>query len=134
MSDVPVQYFQSVIAVELAITAGLLYQIRFFEPRRPDESDDGVSNPWLRLLVAVVLGSTVFGALASIRHQAGPVAATSLAVGVALSLVPILLRVLPPLARETQVSRAGPSGASVTWVALALYLALVIALVVTLNT
>jgi hypothetical protein len=28
--DVPVQYFQSVIAIELAVTGALLWQIRFF--------------------------------------------------------------------------------------------------------
>ena len=31
--DVPVQYFQSVIAIELAVTGALLWQIRFFESR-----------------------------------------------------------------------------------------------------
>jgi hypothetical protein len=29
--DVPVQYFQSVIAIELAVAGALLWQIRFFE-------------------------------------------------------------------------------------------------------
>ena len=29
--DVPVQYFQSVIAIELAVSGALLWQMRFFE-------------------------------------------------------------------------------------------------------
>ena len=29
--DVPVQYFQSVIAIELAVAGALLWQMRFFE-------------------------------------------------------------------------------------------------------
>jgi len=32
--DVPVQYFQSVIGIELAVTGALLWQIRFFESRQ----------------------------------------------------------------------------------------------------
>jgi len=32
--DLPVQYFQSVIAIELAVTGALLWQIRFFESRQ----------------------------------------------------------------------------------------------------
>jgi hypothetical protein len=39
--DVPVQYFQSVIALETAITGVLLFQIRFFATGKdaPEESD-----------------------------------------------------------------------------------------------
>jgi hypothetical protein len=33
MVAVPIQYFQSVIAVELAVTGALLFQIRYFAPR-----------------------------------------------------------------------------------------------------
>jgi hypothetical protein len=30
--EVPVQFFQSVIAIELAVAGALLWQIRYFEP------------------------------------------------------------------------------------------------------
>jgi hypothetical protein len=32
-TDVPVQYFQSVITIELAVAGALLWQMRYFEPR-----------------------------------------------------------------------------------------------------
>jgi hypothetical protein len=38
-SDVPVQYFQSIIAVELAIAGALLFQVRFFDKDRADQGD-----------------------------------------------------------------------------------------------
>jgi hypothetical protein len=52
--DVPVQYFQSVIALETAITGVLLFQIRFFATGKdaPEASD---VHPRLRVLLLVVL-------------------------------------------------------------------------------
>jgi hypothetical protein len=49
--NVPVQYYQSVIAIETAVTGVLLFQIRFFEqhPRAVDDLTDGnpgVAVPW----------------------------------------------------------------------------------------
>jgi len=35
---VPVQYFQSVIAIELAVTGALLWQMRYFEPQDRKQS------------------------------------------------------------------------------------------------
>jgi hypothetical protein len=37
--DVPVQYFQSVIAIELAVTGALLWQIRFFDSKTTDHPE-----------------------------------------------------------------------------------------------
>jgi hypothetical protein len=37
MEAVPIQYFQSVIVVELAVTGALLFQIRYFAPRGIEE-------------------------------------------------------------------------------------------------
>ena len=73
--DVPVQYFQSVIALETAITGVLLFQIRFFATSEdaPPESD-----------------------------------AFLVTVGVAVSLLPILLRVLPPLRRDARTRQRHP--------------------------
>jgi hypothetical protein len=58
MDDVPIQYFQSVIAIELAVTGALLFQIRYFAPRR-DQAEEDLPDPLLRLAVAVVLGATL---------------------------------------------------------------------------
>lgn len=121
--DVPVQYFQSIIAIELAITGALLFQVRYFEPRHTGDPDQpGLPDPRLRLLIAVILGATIFGSLDAIVHHGGPAQATAVAVGVALSLLPILIRVLPPLVIE-----AKPDGqrsySSLTIVGLLLYAA-----------
>lgn len=64
--DVPVQVFQSVIAIEVAITGALLFQIRFFESAQAAEGNRvKVPAPWLRLAMATVIGATLFG---SLRH------------------------------------------------------------------
>lgn len=96
----PVQYFQSVIAIELGITGALLFQMRFFETRQKAEESGHVPDARLRLLVAVILGSTMFGSLQAIRHEGQEMAASLVMVGLAVSLLPILLRVLPPLTQD----------------------------------
>ena len=109
--DVPVQFFQSVIAVEVAITGALLFQIRFFESARiADDKGAGIPAPWLRLVMALVLGATVFGSLYAIATDGQRSAALAVTAGLALSLLPILLRVLPPLTSsrsDTAVTTAG---------------------------
>jgi len=102
--DVPVQYFQSVIALETAITAVLLFQIRFFATSKdaPEESD---VDPRLRVLLLVVLTATVFGSLEAIREGRGRWSALLVTVGLAVSLLPILLRVLPPLQRDVRTQQ-----------------------------
>jgi hypothetical protein len=129
--EVPVQFFQSTIAIELAVTGALLFQIRYFEPRESDTERE-LPDPRLRLLVAVILGATVFGSLDAIVHRAGLEVAIAVTIGVALSVLPILTRVLPPL-----VGEAHPDGrrsvSAVTAIGLVLYVVAVCGLVVVLN-
>jgi hypothetical protein len=128
MDDVPVQYYQTVVAIELAVTGALLFQIRFFDPAQTI----GGRHAWRRLAVAIVLGSTLFGCLYSIRHGSGSGAAAAVTAGLALSIVPILLRVLPPLARGAR-SGGHEDQRAVTVLALVLYVLATCAIVVTLN-
>jgi glucose-6-phosphate-specific signal transduction histidine kinase len=131
--DVPVQYFQSVIAIELAVAGALLWQMRFFESSSTARRDgEHLPDPRLRLGLALVLGATLFGSLWAIAHEGESWAATAVTVGLALSLLPILLRVLPPLARETATHERDPNHA-VTVVGLLLYGLLVAGVVVLLN-
>jgi len=128
MDEIPVQYYQTVVAIQLAVTGALLFQIRFFDSAHTITG----RHAWRRLAVAVVLGSTLFGCLYSIRHGGGPGAAAAVTTGLALSIVPILLRVLPPLASGARGGgHEGPR--EVTIVALALYAVATAAIVVTLN-
>jgi hypothetical protein len=125
MDDVPIQYFQSVIAIELAVTGALLFQIRYFAPRR-DQAEEDLPDPLLRLAVAVVLGATLFGSLEAMLHGGDKTAAAAVLIGLAVSLLPILLRVLPPLRREAQ-SHERRSDVAVTIAGVLLYVALVVA-------
>jgi hypothetical protein len=127
--DVPVQYFQSVIALEVAVTGALLWQIRYFEstgPRREDLPDSR-----LRLGLALVLGATVFGSLWAIANEGPEWAAVAVTIGLAVSIVPILLRVLPPLARDAKTSERSP-GYALTVAGLIAYVAVVTAFLVVL--
>jgi hypothetical protein len=128
MDEVPVQYYQTVVAIQLAVTGALLFQIRFFDSGRTI----GGRHAWRRLAVAIVLGSTLFGCLYSIRHGSGQGAAAAVTAGLALSIVPILLRVLPPLASGARGSGEEDQRV-VTIVALVLYALATAAIVVTLN-
>jgi hypothetical protein len=123
--DVPVQFFQSTIAIELAVAGALLWEIRYFErdsalardrQRRPD--------PRLQLLFGFVLGATLFGSLWAIADEGDAIAATLVTTGVAISVVPILIRVLPPLARDARTSERDPDYA-VTLVGLVVYVVVV---------
>jgi hypothetical protein len=127
--DVPVQYFQSVIAIEVAVTGALLWQIRYFEssgPRREDLPDSR-----LRLGLALVLGTTVFGSLWAIADNGPEWAAVAVTIGLAVSIVPILLRVLPPLARDAKTRERNP-GYALTVAGLIAYVAVVTAFLVVL--
>jgi hypothetical protein len=124
--EVPVQYFQSVIAIELAVAGALLWQIRFFETKsRARPEGEHLPDPRLRAGMALVLGATVFGSLWAMADEGEsrwPALAVTL--GLAVSLVPILLRVLPPLAKDAATSERDPQY-TVTVVGLLLYVLVV---------
>jgi cytochrome bd-type quinol oxidase subunit 2 len=124
--DVPVQYFQSVIAIELAVAGALLWQMRFFESKdTTGPESEHLPDARLRVGMALVLGATVFGSLWAMvdeGHSRWP--ALAVTVGLAISLVPILLRVLPPLAKDAATSERDPNY-TVTVVGLLLYVAVV---------
>jgi hypothetical protein len=131
--DVPVQYYQSIIAIELAVTGALLWQIRFFEPRRAERRDgEHRPDPRLQLLLALVVGATLFGCLWAMADDGQSRAATAVTVGLALSLVPILLRVLPPLAKDATTRERDPDY-PVTVAGLLLYVVVVAGVIVLLN-
>jgi hypothetical protein len=125
--DVPVQYFQSVIALETAVTGVLLFQIRFFATSMdtPQESD---VDPRLRVLLLLVLTATVFGSLEAIREGWGRWSAVLVTVGLAVSVLPIVLRVLPPLQRDARTQQRHPHY-WITVLALALYAVIVVLVV-----
>jgi hypothetical protein len=105
--DVPVQYFQAVIALETAITGVLLFQIRFFDTNKNATTEVG-TDPRLRLLMLAVLTATIFGSLEVIREHWGAWSAVLVTVGLAVSVLPILLRALPPLTRDAQTQQRHP--------------------------
>jgi hypothetical protein len=126
--DVPVQYYQSVIAIEMGVAGVLLFQIKFFDTRNGAR---GESDPRIRLLMLIVLIATIFGCLEGIREGGGRWAAVLVTVGLAVSLLPILLRVLPPLRRDVQTRERDPNY-WVTVLGLTLYAAIV-ALIVSID-
>ena len=131
--DVPVQFFQSVIAIELAVTGTLLWQMRFFDSREARRRDDvRLPDPRLRLGLALVLGATLFGSLWAIADEGPKWAAIAVTVGLATSLIPILLRVLPPLAKDAATNERDPNYA-ITVLGLALYVAVVASFLVLLD-
>jgi hypothetical protein len=129
-TEVPIQFFQSVIAIELAVTGALLFQINYFssheKTRREDERRPG---PTLRLAVAVILGATLFGSLLAMLDGGDRTAAAALLVGLAVSILPILLRVLSPLRRDIQAEER-PGYVFVTVVGVIVYSILVAAAVI----
>ena len=131
--DVPPQFFQSVIAIELAVTGALLWQMRFFESRRGKARDDEpLPDARLRLALALVLGTTLFGSLWAIADEGPKWAALVVTVGLAVSLIPILLRVLPPLAKDAATNERDPQFA-VTVLGLILYVAVIAGVLVLLD-
>jgi len=103
--DVPVQFFQSTIAIELAVAGALLWEIRYFERESTAGQERQLPDARLKLLFALVLGATVFGSLWAIAEEGDALAASLVTTGVAVSLLPILIRVLPPLARDIHTSK-----------------------------
>jgi Kef-type K+ transport system membrane component KefB len=123
--EVPIQFFQSVIAIQLAVTGALLFQVRYFSPREKTwREDDRLPSATLRLAVAVVLGATLFGSLLAMLHGGDRTAAAALLIGLAVSTLPVLLRVLPPLRRDLQ-SDERPRYVVVTFVGVIVYVLLI---------
>jgi hypothetical protein len=129
--EIPVQYFQSVIAIELAVSGALLWQIRFFESNTRRQGDP-LPDARLRLGLALVLGTTLFGSLWAMADEGPKWAAVVVTVGLALSLVPIVLRVLPPLTKDATTNERDPDYA-VTVVGLLLYVVVVAGVLVLLD-
>jgi hypothetical protein len=131
--DVPVQYFQSVIAIELAVTGALLWQIDFFASKRAAPREGEVPDPRLRILIALILGATVFGSLwAMVDEGESRWPAIAVTIGLAISIVPILLRVLPPLAKDAATSERDPNY-GLTVAGLVMYVAVVAGFLVLLD-
>jgi peptidoglycan/LPS O-acetylase OafA/YrhL len=129
--DVPIQYFQSVITIELAVAGALLWQIHYFRPRDATNGEE-LSDPRLRLGVALVLGATVFGSLWAMADEGPKWAAIAVTLGLAISLVPILLRILPPLAKDAKTNARDPNFA-ITVAALLAYSAVVAGFLIVLD-
>ena len=123
--DVPVQFFQSAIAIALAVAGALLWQLRFFDSNDA-RRQDRVSLPdaRLRLGLALVLGTTLFGSLWAIADEGPKWAAYFVTIGLAVSILPIGLRVLPPLAKDSLTNERFPDYA-ITVIGLVLYVAVV---------
>jgi hypothetical protein len=130
--DVPVQFFQSAIAIELAVTGALLWQMRYFDKDASRRDSERLPDSRLRLGLAVVLGTTLFGSLWAIADEGPKWAALAVTVGVAISLIPIFLRVLPPLAKDAATDKRDPDFA-VTILGLALYVGVVAGFLVLLD-
>jgi hypothetical protein len=121
-SAVPVQYFQSIIATQVVVAGALLFQVRFFDN---SNIKSGLKvDPWLRLVVIVVIAATLFASFEAMRQGWGSPAAALVTAGLALSVLPILVRVLPPLTRDIETQRRDPH-LWVTVLALLLYCAAV---------
>jgi hypothetical protein len=87
----------------------------------------------LRVGMALVLGATVFGSLwAMVDEGQSRWPAIAVAIGLAISLIPILLRVLPPLTRDAKTNERDPNYA-VTVAALLLYVIVVAGFLVQLD-
>lgn len=131
MDEVPVQFFQSIISIELAVTGALLWNVRYFDRRDTQEQRGRPRSAWVLVFMSLVLAATVFGSLYAIRHRGQSAAAIAVTVGVAISVIPILLKVLPPLRRSADDGR--PPERSVTIVGLVLYFVSVASIVVALS-
>jgi preprotein translocase subunit Sec61beta len=119
---VPVQYFQSIIAIQLAVAGALLFQVRFFDTSNTKRGPQ--IDPRLRLVVVLVIAATLFVSLEAMRQGWGASAAALVTAGLALSVLPILIRVLPPLTRDIESHTRDPH-LWVTVLALVAYCAIV---------
>jgi len=65
MDDVTLQYLQSVIAIQLGVTAALPLQIRLTPQRGTRREGEHFPDVYRRLAFAVVIGATLFKSLAA---------------------------------------------------------------------
>ena len=114
------------IAIELVIVGALLWQIRFFD-KEDTQAETSRKDPRLQLLLLVVLTAILFGSLEALREGGGQLAAVLLTVGLAVSLLPILLRVLRPVRRDATMQPRDPQ-LWVTLLGLILFAAVVVLL------
>ena len=121
------------IGIELAVTGALLWNIRFFESGdRARRNSEHLPDSRLRLGLALVLGVTLFGSLWAIADEGPKWAALAFTVGLAISLIPILLRVLPPLAKDASTDKRDADHV-VTVLGLILYVVVVAGVLVLLD-
>jgi hypothetical protein len=83
--DIPVQYFQSVIAIELAVSGALLWQMRFFESNTARREGEPLPDARLRVGLALVLRATLFGSLWATADEGPKCAAVAVTIGLAVS-------------------------------------------------
>ena len=122
--DVPVQFFQSAITIELAVAGALLWQIRYFDRDAARRDRQGLRDARVQLFFVLVMGATLFGSLWAIAEQGKALAASLITAGVAVSLLPVLVHLLPPLARDARTSKRD-ANSTVTVVGLLSYVVVV---------
>jgi hypothetical protein len=107
--------------------------MHYFEPGNATRRDsERLPDSRLRLGLALVLGTTVFGSLWAMADEGPKWAAVAVTIGLAVSLIPILLRVLPPLAKDSLTNKRDPDYA-VTVLGLVFYVAVVAGVLVLLD-
>ena len=107
--------------------------MHFFESDDEARRDrERLPDARLRLCLALVLGTTVFGSLWAMADEGPKWAAVPVTVGLAVSLIPILLCGLPPLARDAATNKRDPDDA-LTLLGLVLYVLVVAAVLVLLE-
>ena len=130
--DVPVQFFQTTIAIELAVAGALLWEIRYFERGGAKAEARQLPDARLQLFFALVVAATVFGSLWALADEGEALAATLVTTGVAISLLPILVRVLLPLAKDARTSERD-SNSALTILGLSVYALVVSGVIALIN-
>src|SRR5262245_15413558 len=105
--------------------------MRFFE-RKDAVTRAQLPDPRLQIFFGLLLGATVFGSLWAIADEGGSIAATLITTGIAISVLPILMRGLPSLARDAATRNRDPNY-RVTAVGLVLYAAVVGGIIAVIN-
>jgi heme/copper-type cytochrome/quinol oxidase subunit 4 len=85
-----------------------------------------------RLGLALVLGATLFGSLWAMADEGPKWAAVTVTIGLAISLIPILIRLLPPLAKDAKTNKRDPDYV-ITVVGLLLYVVVVAGVLILLD-